>query len=30
VIYTLRYSRVILEEFFIEHEQALKAVGPTE
>jgi hypothetical protein len=27
VIYTFRAGRVILEEFFFEHEDALKAVG---
>jgi hypothetical protein len=27
---TLREGRVILEEFFLEHDQALKAVGPEE
>ena len=27
VIWTLREGRIILEEFFLEHEQALKAVG---
>jgi SnoaL-like domain len=30
VIYTFRERRVILEEFFIEHDDALKAVGLSE
>jgi SnoaL-like protein len=30
VIHTLREGRIILEEFFLEHEKALEAVGLTE